>query len=127
MNITQFFTRNKELRSVKKLRKLPIGETLFKYRESESRFGVRNEMFLISKKIKPFEKISFKIKNVDFDLIYCPPSFISKKDTSNKKNVSKIQEGFLLGETEVTQALYKAVTGYNPSRFNPDSRTSHAV
>jgi formylglycine-generating enzyme required for sulfatase activity len=36
---------------------------------------------------------------------------------NNPKRIEQIEHPFLLGETEVTQELYQAVMGYNPSEF----------
>jgi formylglycine-generating enzyme required for sulfatase activity len=41
---------------------------------------------------------------------------------NNPKRTEKIEQPFLLGETEVTQELYEAVMGYNPSSDDDDAQ-----
>ncbi len=60
-------------------------------------------------------------KRKEFNMIYCDKGTFTMgsdnpKDNNPKKQV-EIEKPFLLGETEVTQELYKFVMGYNPSAF----------
>ena len=60
-------------------------------------------------------------KRKEFNMIYCDKGTFTMgsdnpKDNNPKKQV-EIEKPFLLGETEVTQELYKFVMGYNPSEF----------
>jgi formylglycine-generating enzyme required for sulfatase activity len=45
-----------------------------------------------------------------------------EKQYGSPKKTEKIEHPFLLGETEVTQELYQAVMGYNPSKFKDDGK-----
>jgi formylglycine-generating enzyme required for sulfatase activity len=52
-------------------------------------------------------------------MICCPKGVFTMgsddQKTNNPKRIEQIKQPFLLGETEVTQELYEAVMGYNPS------------
>jgi formylglycine-generating enzyme required for sulfatase activity len=72
----------------------------------------------LNKRIVPFEKVLFKTKNVSFCMICCPSGYFTMGADgieSNPKRTERIKHPFLLGETEVTQELYEAVMGRNPS------------
>ena len=60
-------------------------------------------------------------KRIEFNMIYCESGiFTMGSDDENDNNpnrVVNIEKPFLLGETEVTQELYKLVMGHNPSEF----------
>jgi sulfatase modifying factor 1 len=75
-------------------------------------------------KIKPFGKTSFKIYDISFNMICCPSGIFTMgadDQNNNPKRSESILQPFLLGETEVTQELYEAVMGYNPSNFKPET------
>ena len=52
--------------------------------------------------------ITKSVNGVQFNLVYCPQG-------------QGVQKAFYMGQTQVTQALWKAVMGDNPSRFKGDS------
>ena len=77
---------------------------------------------------KEFKLISHTLRDVQFNMIYCPKdTFImgledEDKDEDadpkdNQPRLETIESPFLLGETEVTQDLYEKVIGKNPSEF----------
>jgi sulfatase modifying factor 1 len=73
-----------------------------------------------NERIKPFATKTFKVKNVSFDMICCPKGVFTMgadDQIDNPKRTEQIEHPFLLGETEVTQELYQAVMGCNPSEF----------
>jgi sulfatase modifying factor 1 len=86
---------------------------------STSRLRLNDAM--ISLKPNRMRKIQFKIGEVCFDMIHCPRGkFMMGSDNrydNNPKRPIAIERPFLLGETEVTHELFKAVMGYNPSNF----------
>ena len=61
---------------------------------------------------KPFELIPFYYKWLKFNMITCPAG--GKVNIENWGE-QEIKEPFMLGETEVTQELFKAVMGFNYS------------
>jgi sulfatase modifying factor 1 len=87
---------------------------------SSSRLRLKEDRSILNEKIKPFEVKTFKVKNVSFDMICCPSGIFTMgadDQTDNPKRTEQIEHPFLLGETEVTQKLYQAVMGCNPSNF----------
>jgi sulfatase modifying factor 1 len=87
---------------------------------SSSRLRLKEDRSILNEKIKPFEVKTFKVKNVSFDMICCPKGVFtmgSANQYDNPERIEQIYHPFLLGETEVTQELYQAVMGYNPSEF----------
>jgi formylglycine-generating enzyme required for sulfatase activity len=102
---------------------------------SGARFRLNKKRKSLNQRIKPFDKISFRVKNVSFDMIYCPEGIFTMGDVAfgRRKNqkIERIDHPFLLGETEVTQELYQAVMacnpmddnmmGYNPSQTEPNT------
>ena len=63
----------------------------------------------------PGQRAEFKLGDVSFVFRWCPPgSTILYR--SSAKDVA-ISQGFWMLETEVTQQMYKKVTGKNPSQF----------
>ena len=64
----------------------------------------------------------YQVGNEIYNLIPCSGgTFIKGSDKQKKNNPPqemKIEKSFLLGETEVTQELYQAITGQNPSTFS---------
>jgi sulfatase modifying factor 1 len=63
----------------------------------------------------------FQVKGIGFNMLYCPRGMFmmgsDERDDNNPKKQMTIERPFLLGETEVTQELFQAVMGYNPSEF----------
>jgi formylglycine-generating enzyme required for sulfatase activity len=85
---------------------------------SSTRLKLNKQRRLLNKRIVPFEKVLFKTKNVSFCMICCPSGYFTMGADgieSNPKRTERIKHPFLLGETEVTQELYEAVMGRNPS------------
>ena len=92
---------------------------------SSTKVRVNDVRCILNKKIKPFKKVSFNVNAISFHMICCPRgAFImgAEDQSDNPKRTEQIEHSFLLGETEVTQELYKAVMGYNESAFNNDSK-----
>ena len=62
-----------------------------------------------------------KLKDVEINMIACSAGKFEMGDSERKYNNPQRQEvierTFLLGETEITQELYEAVMGTNPSSF----------
>jgi sulfatase modifying factor 1 len=88
---------------------------------SSSRLRLKEDRRVLNETMKPFEIKTFKVKNVSFDMICCPSGIFTMGADNmrdNPERIEKIYHPFLLGETEVTQGLYKAVMGGNPSKFN---------
>jgi formylglycine-generating enzyme required for sulfatase activity len=56
--------------------------------------------------------IPFDYKGIKFNMITCPAG---RKVSINKWGEQEIKEPFMLGETEVTQELFKALMGFNYS------------
>jgi len=59
------------------------------------------------------------------NMIYCPKGSFTmghEKQNNNQPRMEIIERPFLLGETEITQELYQAVMGHNPSQNNEDSQ-----
>jgi formylglycine-generating enzyme required for sulfatase activity len=95
---------------------------------SSSRLRLNEGRSFLNDKIEPFEIKTFKVKNVSFDMICCPSGIFTmgsdNKDDRNPKRTEQIEHPFFLGETEVTQELYEAVMGYNPSKFNTNDKNN---
>lgn len=60
----------------------------------------------------PFKLVKFVHKGIIFNMIICPPG--SLIIDGQEKTVDKY---FMLGETKVTQELFDAIMGFNPSKF----------
>jgi len=75
----------------------------------------------IREKLLPKNVIHFKIDDIQFKMIYCPRGkFIMGSNNSKHKNPKRweaINKPFLLGETEVTQELFKKVMKFDQSTF----------
>jgi len=72
---------------------------------------------------KIFKKV-FVVNGVSFSMMYCPlglVNIVSDKEHESKRTVTSVSS-FLLGETKVTQDLYQAVMGDNPSEFKSDDK-----
>ena len=71
-------------------------------------------------------KESFTVNGVKFDMVRVPGGSYQMGATGNDKDASSNEKprhevsvnNFYIGETEVTQGLWKAVMGSNPSHFN---------
>jgi hypothetical protein len=68
---------------------------------------------------KPFELIPFYYKWLKFNMITCPAG--GKVNIENWGE-QEIKEPFMLGETEVTQELFKAVMEFNYSNFKDSNK-----
>jgi formylglycine-generating enzyme required for sulfatase activity len=68
------------------------------------------------------------VNGVTFNMIYVPPTPASgfQKDPSTT-NISIIPNGYWIGETELTQELWTAVMGSNPSHFQGDTPNKKVV
>jgi sulfatase modifying factor 1 len=98
-----------------------VGSHIFKYSH------LCKQRYSKEKMAESFENLSlemipyYKVDNEIYNLILCTSgTFIKGSENSQDKNPieeMKIEKAFLLGETEVTQELYQAVMGENPSHF----------
>lgn len=74
----------------------------------------------------PSYKESFTVNGVKFDMVWVEGSTYEMGAVDNDKEASESEKprhkvtvsNFFMGETEVTQALWQAVMGNNPSHFN---------
>jgi sulfatase modifying factor 1 len=77
---------------------------------------------LESKPLMPY----YKVANEIYNMILCPRGSFTKgsnnEEDENPLEEMSIEKSFLLGETEITQELYQAVMGVNPSRFQDDPK-----
>jgi formylglycine-generating enzyme required for sulfatase activity len=67
------------------------------------------------------ERESRSAKNIDFAMRYIPKGRFESTDDSHgmpEKIICQLPSGYWMGETEVTQELFEAVMGYNPSNYN---------
>ena len=74
---------------------------------------------------KEFRLISYTLRDVQFNMIYCPKGTFTmghKDQADNPPREEKIERPFLLGETEITQELYAKVMGKNPSIYQKGSQ-----
>jgi formylglycine-generating enzyme required for sulfatase activity len=71
------------------------------------------------------KRVSFQVEEIGFDMLYCPRGKFmmgsNNEDDDNPQRPMAIERPFLLGETEVTQELFQAIMGYNPSVFQGDN------
>ena len=84
-----------------------------------------------SNKKNPANNLTFTVDGVSFTMVYVPGGTFTMGATSEQGSDAEIEEkpahsvtlsGYHIGQTEVTQALWKAVMGSNPSYFKGDSR-----
>ena len=77
------------------------------------------------------KNLTFTVGGVSFTMVYVPGGTFtmgatseqgSDADNDEKPTHSVTLSGYHIGQTEVTQALWKAVMGSNPSEFKGDSR-----
>jgi sulfatase modifying factor 1 len=66
---------------------------------------------------------SSQINHIKFKMIHCDPGTFMMgsnqgNDNEKPKHEVKLNQGFWIGETQVTQELWQAVMGYNDSYFN---------
>ena len=75
-------------------------------------------------KPKPNSIPYYEINNEIYNMILCPSGSFEKGEVLSYQPFKemKIEKAFFLGETEVTQELYHAVMGVNPSHFKGNSR-----
>ncbi len=72
---------------------------------------------------------TFSVKGIPLTMRYIPPGqFLMgspkdelERDNDEHQHAVEITQGFWLAETTVTQALWRAVMGDNPSHFNPEN------
>lgn len=66
--------------------------------------------------------VRFVVNGIAFNMIYCSQGFY--KDPTHillgGGQETKVEQPFLIGETQVTQELFNAVMGFNPSSFQGD-------
>jgi formylglycine-generating enzyme required for sulfatase activity len=74
----------------------------------------------IDEKFALGDKDSKNISDIPFNMIYIHPGSF-QRDT-DPQNISVITKGYWVGETEVTQELFSAVMGINPSYFNDNPK-----
>ena len=76
------------------------------------------------------EKETFTVNNVSFDMVHLTGAPFMMGATDDDKNATSSEKpahavtisDFAIGETEVTQALWEAVMGSNPSKFKNANR-----
>jgi formylglycine-generating enzyme required for sulfatase activity len=68
----------------------------------------------------------YRVHGVDFDTVRVPPGRFVDGDGSDKRELL-VSRPFELGVTLVTQALWRAVMGTSPSRFEGDDRPVEQV
>jgi formylglycine-generating enzyme required for sulfatase activity len=101
-----------------------VGSSIFKhYNSSKQRYSKeKTKTSFENPNLTQDNKIPYyKVDDEIYNIILCPSgSFIkgsSRKEDSNPKERMRIEKAFLLGETEITQEIYKSVMGENPSYF----------
>ena len=112
-------------------------DDLVRYQATVSNFGGGRFSNFIGADLQHYTKLSNIDENiytsfvgkVFFNMIYCPIGTfeIERLDESgqilaDEFVTKKIERPFLLGETEITQALYEAVINENPTCFRPPRR-----
>jgi formylglycine-generating enzyme required for sulfatase activity len=121
MNITSQMLIHQKIKHTKDL-------PLQSIQASSSRLRLNEARSFLNEKIEPFEIKTFTIENISFNMICCPKGVFTMgsddQKTNNPKRIEQIKQPFLLGETEVTQELYEAVMGYNPSKFNTNDKNN---
>ena len=84
----------------------------------------------------PSQNLTFTVGGVSFTMVYVPSGTFTMGATSEqgsdfwdyeKPTHSVTLSGYHIGQTEVTQALWKAVMGSNPSYFKGDSRPRERI
>ncbi len=74
----------------------------------------------------PLGTARYTVNGVSFDTIRVPPGLFVDGEGWNKRALL-VSRSFEVGVTPVTQALWRAVTGANPSRFHGDDRPVDSV
>lgn len=72
------------------------------------------------KQNEPKKTIDFNVNGVKFSLVWVEGGSFKMGDSENGPIHNVRLDGFYMGQTEVTQNLWEAVTGYNPSDFKGD-------
>ncbi len=75
--------------------------------------------------LRATSKRALTVKGVTFNMVYIPPGEYMRgspsnelgRDSDESQHRVRISKGYWMGETEVTQGLWQAVMGNNPSRF----------
>ena len=92
---------------------------------SNTRVRLSDDRCILNKN-QPLYRILIKVQNISFYMICCPSGIFTmgtdETEYNNPKRTEQIEHPFLLGETEVTQELYQAVMGYNPSSYDDDAQ-----
>jgi len=112
-------------------------DDLVRYQADISNFGIERYSNFAGTNLQGYTKLPNIDKNiypsfvgkVFFNMIYCPigefeiESLDESGQIMNDSLITKrIEQPFLLGETEVTQALYEEVVNENPTCFKPPRR-----
>ncbi|MBQ9202404.1 MAG: SUMF1/EgtB/PvdO family nonheme iron enzyme [Bacteroidales bacterium] len=85
---------------------------------------------IFSKNENPTQNLTFTVDGVSFTMVYVPggtftmgaTSEVSDAESFEKPTHSVTLSSYYIGQTEVTQALWTAVMGSNPSEFRDDRR-----
>jgi sulfatase modifying factor 1 len=80
-------------------------------RTTSTRLRLSEDRYVLNSRKK---RVSFQVDGIGFNMLYCP---IGQFKMGYENLLTKIESPFLLGETEVTQELFKTIMGYNPSNF----------
>ncbi len=67
----------------------------------------------------------YRVGNEMYNMILCPSGSFwkgHKDQDDNKPKKIKIEKSFFLGETEITQEIYKSVMGLDPSEFKDNPK-----
>jgi len=69
--------------------------------------------------IEPFSFENYFVDDVSFKMIYCPPNIEPKQaKQGDQSSHTIVSRGFYIGETQVTQALWKKIyPRWNPSQY----------
>ena len=114
-----------------------IKVTADKYEDYSSSFVVNSLSLRVSITLQEVQDViykpklkTFKVKGVSFDMVWVEGGTFRMGDTSEQGSDTNSDEkpvhsvtlsGYYIGKTQVTQALWKAVMGSNPSYFKGDN------
>ena len=93
--------------------------------------GLNSNITQTSQSVNPAHNLSFTVDGVSFTMVYVPGGTFTMGATSeqgsdawdNEKNTYRVTlSSYHIGQTEVTQALWTAVMGSNPSKFKGEGR-----
>jgi formylglycine-generating enzyme required for sulfatase activity len=118
MNLTNQYIANPKSRDI-------YTKSLASYksiRTTSTRLRVSDDRYVLNSRKK---QAYFQVDGIGFNMLYCPRGMFTmgsdEEYDNNPKRLMVIKRPFLLGETEVTQELFQAVMGYNPSAFQGGS------